>query len=107
MIPCSTKTLASISCGISTNLITRVADVAIKEKRKLIVCPREAPLSSIHLKNMYSLSKAGACILPLMPGFYHAPKKIEDLLDFICAKILDQIGIDHTIIKRWDELIKT
>ena len=107
IIPCSVKTIGSISCGISNNLIDRVADVALKENRKLILCPRETPLNSIHLKNMYNLSKCGVVIMPLMPGFYHAPESVSDLLDFMCAKIYDQLGIKHTITKRWDEFIKT
>ena len=107
IIPCSMKTLASINVGISDNLVNRIADVALKENRKLILCPRETPLSPIHLKNMYSLAKRGVCVLPLMPGFYHKPKEISDLLDFISAKILDQLGIRHSIIRRWDKLIAT
>lgn len=107
IIPCSTKTIGSINAGISNNLINRIADVAIKENRKLILCPRETPLSSIHLKNMYSLAKKGVCVLPLMPGFYHRPKKILDLADFIAGKILDQLGINHSIVERWDKLIAT
>lgn len=107
IIPCSSKTLASINHGVSDNLINRITDVAIKENRKVILCPRETPLSSIHLKNMYSLAKQGVAIIPLMPGFYHRPKAISDLIDFMVAKILDQLGINHSLIRRWDQLIKT
>ncbi len=106
IIPCSMKTLASINSGYADNLINRAADVSIKEGRELILCPRETPLSSIHLKNMYNLAKAGVCILPLIPGFYHKPNKILDLVDFVVAKIFNRLNIKHDIIEGWDKLIK-
>ncbi|MBI3398124.1 MAG: UbiX family flavin prenyltransferase [Deltaproteobacteria bacterium] len=100
--PCSMGTLARISCGISGNLIERAADVALKERGRLILVPRETPLSQIHLGNMLKLSKMGAHIIPAMPGFYHQPKKIEDLVDFVVGKILDAMGIENRLYKRWD-----
>lgn len=99
--PCSMGTLARISCGISGNLIERTADVVIKEKGRLILVPRETPLNQIHLKNMLNLSRAGAHIIPAMPGFYHKPEKIEDLVDFVVGKILDALGIENKLYKRW------
>ena len=99
--PCSMGTLASIAHGHSTNLIHRAADVHLKERRKLIVVPRETPLSTIQLENMHRLSQAGAVVLPAMPGFYHNPVTIHDLIDFVVGRICDQIGIRHDLVRRW------
>lgn len=101
--PCSTGTLAAIAHGISTNLIHRAADVHLKERRKLILVPRETPLSSIQLGNMKLLSDAGAIILPAMPGFYHRPDSVLDLVDFIVARICDQLNIPLPNTQRWGE----
>jgi 4-hydroxy-3-polyprenylbenzoate decarboxylase len=101
--PCTVGTLAAIAAGLSDNLIERAADVALKEGRKLILVPRETPFSSLHLENMLRLSRAGAVILPANPGFYHGPKRVEDLVDFIVARILDQLGIKHDLMRRWGE----
>ena len=103
VVPCSMGSLASIAGGISRNLIQRAADVCIKERRKLVLVPRETPLSSIHLENMLKLSRMGVCLLPAMPGFYHFPKNVDDLLNFVVTKILDQFGIDTKLIQRWKE----
>jgi flavin prenyltransferase len=99
--PCSMGTLASVASGLSTNLIHRAADVHLKERRKLIVVPRETPLGSIQLENMKRLADVGAVILPAMPGFYHSPKSIADLVDFVVARICDQVGIERNLIRRW------
>ena len=103
VVPCSMGSLASIAGGMSRNLIQRAADVCIKENRKLVVVPRETPLSPIHLENMLKLSRLGVCVLPAMPGFYHYPKDMDDLLNFVVTKILDQFGIDTGLIQRWKE----
>lgn len=103
VVPCSMGSLAAIAGGISRNLIQRAADVCIKERRKLVLVPRETPLSSIHLENMLKLSRMGVCVLPAMPGFYHFPKNVDDLLNFVVTKILDQFGIDTKLIQRWKE----
>lgn len=101
--PCSMGTLAAIAQGLADNLIERAADVVIKEQRKLVLVPREAPFSVIHLENMLRLAKAGAVILPPSPGFYHHPRNIEDLVDFVVARILDQLRIPHQLMARWGE----
>lgn len=99
--PCSMGTLASIANGLSTNLIHRAADVHLKERRKLILVPRETPLGSIQLENMKRLADVGAIILPAMPGFYHGPTTIQDLVDFVVGRICDQLGVPHELFKRW------
>ena len=99
--PCSMGTIASIAAGTSRNLVERAADVALKERRPLILVPRETPLSLIHLENMTRLTRAGATIMPAAPGFYHRPKSIEDMVDFVAARILDHLGVEHGIGKRW------
>lgn len=99
--PCSTGTLSSLAVGACDNLIERAADVVIKEKGQLILVPREMPLSSLHLQNMLTLSNLGVTIMPAAPGFYHNPKSIDDLVDFVVARILDHIGLDQTLVERW------
>ncbi|MDR2508167.1 MAG: UbiX family flavin prenyltransferase [Candidatus Accumulibacter sp.] len=103
--PCTMGTLASIAHGLAGNLIERAADVALKERRTLILAPRETPLSAIHLENMLCLARSGAIILPLAPGFYHRPESVSGLVDFIVARILDQLqpGLAHSLVKRWGE----
>jgi 4-hydroxy-3-polyprenylbenzoate decarboxylase len=99
--PCTMGTLAAIAQGLSDNLIERAADVALKEGRKLVLVPRETPLSVIHLENMLRLARAGAVVLPPNPGFYHHPQAVGDLVDFVVARILDQIGVPHELMQRW------
>ena len=99
--PCTTGTLAGIAAGTSQNLIERAADVVIKEGRKLVLVPRETPFSVIHLENMLRLARAGVVILPPNPGFYQNPGSLADLVDFVVARILDQIGIDNDLSPRW------
>jgi 4-hydroxy-3-polyprenylbenzoate decarboxylase len=95
------KTLASVATGYEDTLISRAASVMLKESRKLVLVPRETPLTSIHLSNMLKLAKMGTIILPAMPGFYHKPKGIDELLNHITGKVLDQFGIEHEVFKRW------
>jgi 4-hydroxy-3-polyprenylbenzoate decarboxylase len=99
--PCSMGTLASIAAGTSRNLVERAADVALKERRPLILVPRETPLSLIHLENMTRLTRAGATIMPAAPGFYHRPRSIDDLVDFVAARVLDHLGVEHGLGARW------
>ncbi|MBW3627865.1 MAG: UbiX family flavin prenyltransferase [Gemmatimonadetes bacterium] len=99
--PCSMGTLASIAAGTSRNLVERAADVALKERHRLVLVPRETPLSLVHLENMTRLTRAGAIILPASPGFYHRPREIEELVDFVVARILDQLGVENTLSARW------
>jgi 4-hydroxy-3-polyprenylbenzoate decarboxylase len=101
IIPCSQKTLAAIAHGYSDNLITRAADVCLKERRKCILVTRETPLSFIHLNNMIHVHQAGATIMPACPGFYHHPKSIDDLVDMVVSRVLDHLGVDHTLTERW------
>ncbi len=101
VIPCSMSTLGAIAGGVTTNLITRAADVHLKERRKLILVPRETPRSLIHLENMAQVTRAGAVVLPAAPGWYHRPRRLDDLLDFIVGRICDQLGIPNDLIHRW------
>ncbi len=101
--PCSSGTLGALAGGISQNLIHRAAAVALKEERKLVLCPRETPLSAIQLENMLTLRRAGATILPLEPGFYSKPSSIDDLVDFVVARVLDQVGLANALSERWGE----
>jgi len=101
VLPCSLDTLAAISMGRAENLVERAAQVALKEQRQLILCPRETPLSKVHLDHMSRLAWAGAMILPACPGFYHQPRRMEDLVDQVCAKVMDVCGISQTDIFRW------
>lgn len=101
--PCTMSTLGKIAGGISDDLIARAADVMLKEKRPLILVPRETPFSAIHLENMLRLAHAGAVILPPNPGFYHHPQSVQDIVDFVVARILDHLGVKQTLIKPWGE----
>jgi flavin prenyltransferase len=101
--PCSIGTLAAIAAGLSENLIQRAADVTLKEGRKLILVARETPLSAIHLENMLRLARAGAVVLPANPGFYHHPGSVQDLVDFVVARILDHLRIPQRLMPRWGE----
>ena len=101
VIPCSMKALASIAHGFASNLIERAADVMLKEKRKLIIVPRETPLSVIHLRNMLSLAEAGCQVIPAMPAFYHHPKRVSDMVDFIAGRVLDSMGVENDLSPRW------
>ncbi len=105
--PCSMSTLGAIAHGITTNLIARAADVHLKERRKLIVVPRETPLSLIHLENMTAVTRAGAVVMPAMPGWYHKPQALGDLIDFIVARICDGLGIENALAPRWGEESKS
>ncbi len=103
IVPCSMNSIGCIASGISGNLVHRAALVALKEARPLVLVPRETPLSLIDLKNLTCLAEAGAAVLPASPAFYHGPKSIDELVDFIAGKILDRLGINHTLFKRWIE----
>jgi len=103
VIPCSMKALSSLANGFASNLIERAADVTIKERRKLVIVPRETPLSTIHLRNMLSLAEAGCHIIPAMPAFYHRPRNIEDLVDFIAGRVLDALGVENDLSPRWGQ----
>ena len=102
IVPASMGTIGRIAAGVSGNLIERAADVMLKEKRKLIVVPREAPFSTIHLKNLLSLDQAGALILPASPGFYQGQNSVESLVDFVVARIMDQLGVDQDLMPPYD-----
>lgn len=101
--PCSTGTLSAIACGASNNLIERAADVVLKERRQLILVPREAPYSEIHLEHMLKLTRMGAVVIPASPGFYQRPQSVEDMVDFIVARILSQLGFEQTLLPRWGD----
>jgi flavin prenyltransferase len=103
LCPCSMGTLGTIASGAMQNLIHRAASVAIKEERRLVLMPRETPLSTIHLRNMLTLREAGATILFLAPGFYHGAETVDDLVDFVVARALDQLGLEHAAAKRWGQ----
>lgn len=101
--PCTSGTLAAIACGTSDNLLERAADVVLKEQRKLILVPREMPLSAIHLEHMLKLARLGVVIMPPSPGFYHQPRAIGDLVDFVVARILDHLDVPHSLLPRWGQ----
>jgi 4-hydroxy-3-polyprenylbenzoate decarboxylase len=103
VIPCSMGTVGRIAAGLSGNLLERAADVMLKERRSLVLVPRETPFNTIHLENLLRLSRAGAVVLPAMPGFYHGPKTMADLVDFVVGKVLDQLNVQHSLFKRWGE----
>ena len=99
--PCSMGTIASIAAGTSRSLVERAADVTLKERRKLVLVPRETPLSAVHLENMLRVTRAGAVVLPAAPGFYHRPKRVEQLVSFVVARVLDHLGVEHHLVPRW------
>ena len=99
--PCSMGTISAVAVGASRSLVERAADVTLKERRRLVLVPRESPYSAIHLENMLSLTRAGAVILPASPGFYHRPRTIDDLVDFVVARVLDQLGVEQSLVPRW------
>jgi 4-hydroxy-3-polyprenylbenzoate decarboxylase len=101
VIPCSMGTLARIAAGVSSTLVERAADVTMKERRPLVLVPRESPLNEVHLENMLRLRRAGVDILPAAPGFYHRPRTIDDLVDFIVARVLDRLGVENRLLRRW------
>jgi len=101
ILPCSMKTLAAIAHGLSQNLIERAADVCLKEKRKLIICPRETPLSIVHLKNMLALAESGAVVMPISPGYYHKPQNLVELFDFMVDRIFAHLKISDAIMQSW------
>lgn len=103
VVPCSMRALAAIATGNSSDLLTRAADVCLKERRRLVLATREAPLNLIHIRNMEAATLAGATIFPPVPAFYHRPRSIDDVLDHLCGRILDQFGIEHTLFARWGE----
>jgi flavin prenyltransferase len=103
IVPCSMNTLGAVANGVGDTLLSRAASVVLKESRKLIIVPREAPFHLIHLRNMTTLAEAGTCIMPASPGFYHRPTEIWELINFMVARILDMLDIDHDLSERWGE----
>jgi len=101
VVPCSMKTLACIATGVTENLIHRAADVVIKEQKPLVLAPRETPFNAIHLQNMLRVTRAGAVVLPAAPGFYNRPSSVDDLVAFVVARVLDQLGVEHDLARRW------
>jgi 4-hydroxy-3-polyprenylbenzoate decarboxylase len=101
--PCSMGTLSAIASGSSRSLVERAADVALKERRRLVLVPRETPLSAIHLENMLRVTQAGAIVLPAAPGFYHRPAHVQDLVDFVVARVLDHLDVEHELVARWGD----
>ncbi|HEX6051622.1 MAG TPA: flavin prenyltransferase UbiX [Gemmatimonadaceae bacterium] len=99
--PCSMGTISAIAVGASRSLIERSADVVLKERRRLVVVPRETPYSAIHLENMLTLTRAGAVVMPASPGFYHRPSSVDDLVSFVVARVLDHLEVTHTLVPRW------
>jgi flavin prenyltransferase len=106
VIPCSMGSLARIRCGISSNLIERSSDVSLKQKKKLILCPRETPFSTIHLENMLALSKMGVDIVPPIPGFYQRPQSLNDIVDFFIGKIFELLDIEHSLYRAWNKRLR-
>lgn len=106
ILPCSMGTLSRIAQGVSANLLERAADVMIKEKRRLIIAPREMPLSAIHLRNMLSLAESNVQLIPPTPGFYQKPQSIMDLVDFVVGRIFENLGIDHELYRRWNQRMR-
>lgn len=106
VIPCTMSTVSEIACGASSNLIGRSADVILKEKRPLIIVPRETPLNVIHLRNLLTLAELGVYVVPAMPGFYHHPQTIQDLIDFIVGRVMDLLKLEHNLIRCWSGLTK-
>lgn len=101
VIPCSMSTLGNVANGVNNNLIHRICEVALKERVKLIMVVREMPYSRVHLENMLKVTDAGAVVLPASPGFYHKPRSVEEIVDFVVGKVLDQLGVEHSLYKRW------
>lgn len=99
--PCSMGTLSAIAVGASRSLVERAADVALKERRRIVLVPRESPLSEIHLENMLRVTRAGAVVLPASPGFYHQPRSVDDLVNFVVARVLDHLDVEHSLAQRW------
>ena len=101
IVPCTVKTVAAVAAGLADNLLTRAADICLKERRPLVVVPRETPLSAVHLENMLRLTRAGATIMPAAPAFYFNPQSVQDLVDFMVARIMDHLGLEHQLIGEW------